>query len=363
MTVTAERRWGEGVEGVGLILFTGSRQLGFAETDGEGQATFDFVPFGVMGVSASMPAGFRPKDLAEGYVQTFRITFGGSESVAFTLLNESPGDLEVRVEDPEGEAIAGVQLQLFSSSGVVAEFESDSTGVRRFADLPFGDYGVRALPGLGYQVEGFTSEVDGLLVEGDWVERTTLLLDRCIGSIRIEALRESGDPVSGLAVTLYTPEGEVATVVTDGAGHADFPDLFCGDYGVRTPGRSGKTLVAPAAGFLDGLVVEHRDERLARFTFRPCEAVIRVQVEDEAGTPVPGAVLALYDRDGSLGQGASDLSGIFIFEGVPCGDDRAVDVEPPAGFSVPNERGRRYVDGLALGEGDAIQIRFTLDRE
>ncbi|TVR60361.1 MAG: carboxypeptidase regulatory-like domain-containing protein [Gemmatimonadales bacterium] len=268
MTVTAERRWGAGVEGVGLILFTGTRHLGFAETDGEGQARFDFVPFGVMGVSASMPEGFRPKDPVGGDTRTFRIGYGGSDSVTFTVLREAPGDLEVRVEDPQGAAVEGVRLELFAPDGVVAAFESDATGERRFSDLPFGEYGVRALPGPGYQVEGAIAEVDGLVVEGDWLERTILVLERCIGSIRVETVRDDGASLADVPVTLYTSDGEVDTARTDGAGVAAFPGLFCGDYGVRTAGRAGYALVTPATGFVDGLLVGHQEERIARFTFR-----------------------------------------------------------------------------------------------
>ena len=358
--VVAVRRSEEPVPGVRLVLFTGTRHLGFESTGEDGRALFDFVPAGSLGVYATPPAGYRPLDLEHGYVHTFGFEEGEKLLVAFTYLKIGPGSVTAEVRDAVGKPLEGVRLELFSPVRLVAAATSGSVGTHTFSAVPFGEYGVRALPGRGYTVPSGMVTRSGLLVEEGVEELALFTLERCRGSVRVLTVAEAGDPVRGAPVTLYEATGHVAVSSTGQSGERIFPMLPCGDYGVRVAPVAGYRLLSPAAGYVDGLVLGNEAVREARFTFATCRGTIRVLVVDDLGAPVSDAELILYQPGAVVAQVRSGPSGRFDFGDLPCRLDYAVKVTPPGGYAVTEGRGSSYLDGITVETGSAVQITFRL---
>lgn len=358
--VVAHRRSGEGVPGVGLVLYTGTRQLDFGATDSQGRARFDYVPFGNLGVFATPPDGYRPLSFATGYVSTFPMDEGERQEVSFTYLKFGPGSVAARVTDTDGTPLEGIPLHLYSPSEVVQEGETDASGELRFVDVPFGHYGVRAELRRGFTVPRVFR--DGLIVEDGVEERAEFILQRCVGQIRVRATVEPGGaPLAGVGATLYEFTGPVEGDFTDASGEYVFDELPCTNYGVRTDPILGYERVNPPSGIIDRLVLTtNGQERLAHFTFRACRGSIVVRVVDQAGAPVANAQLIFYTWQGILQVVSTGADGGHTFADIPCGEDYAVMVRPPEGYTVVEGKGSSYFDGLTVKAGDAYQFTFSL---
>jgi hypothetical protein len=181
--VVAETRSGEGVPGMDLLLFMGTRQLEVARTTHDGRHLFRFVPHGNVGLFAIPPGGHHhldPRFTSEPY--TFTVREGDRRSLSFTLLRQGSGSVEVRAEDPAGEPIEGVRLHL-SRVGppglepLELEAETDGSGEHSFEDVPFGFYEATVLAGEGYLVPDPPTQ-DGIIVDDGSTERVELTLER-----------------------------------------------------------------------------------------------------------------------------------------------------------------------------------------
>lgn len=359
--VATERRSGAPIPNVDLVLFSGTRHAGFGTTDQDGRHVFELVVEGPRGVTATIPAGYRPTDLSgdRHRTVTFRMEEGGSESVAFTFLKEGPGSVEVRVLDEDEEPVAGVPLQLYSPDGLEGEGETDEEGGHTFSGVPFGRYGVRALPGRGFVLPGGEVFEQDLIVEEDWVEPVGLTVERCMGTVRVRAADVGGAPVSGVPFILYEFTGVADRGRTGEDGVAAFDEVPCGGYGVRPGPLEGYRVVRPASGFVDGLLLEHESALTAEFTLAACRGTIGGRVVDEDGAPVEGVRLELYRFDGLVEAAETDAGGVHDFTGIPCGD-YGLRVRPPEGYEVEPGRGSSFFDGIGLDAGDEQRFTFTL---
>lgn len=355
--VRTQRRSGEPVSGVDLILYTGTRVLGKTTSRTDGTAQFRYVPAGVMGVQAFPPEAYRPLDLRSGWTETFAMKEGEERPVAFTYLKFGPGTLIVRTEDPEGSPLEGVRLEVFSPDRLVAAFNSGPAGERTFSDLPFGVYGVRALPGRGYQVPGGIKLVEGFIIEDGWTETAHVVLERCLGTIRAVSTEPDGQPLAGIDVTLFESAGDLAAGETDEGGEYDFSDLYCGNYGVRAGILPEYRLISPPTRYVDGLVLGHEQEIEARFTYARCLGAIAVAALDQIGDPVPGLPLLLYSSEGPVAEDVTNSQGRHRFAELPCGNyGIRVGTLPGYRLSTP---AAGYVDGLELDYQQELEARFT----
>jgi hypothetical protein len=174
--VVATTRSGAPAEGVDLVLYTGTRLLGYRITGADGTARFDFVPDGALGVSVSSGL-YRPENPSATYTE-FRLSEGGAHTVRFTLLG--PGALRVRVVDASNAPALGLRVQVYESTGTVAEGVVEGPEPLLFPRLGIGEYGVRALPGgpCTLPPDGFVYS-DGHVVEEEAVTDVTLLIADC----------------------------------------------------------------------------------------------------------------------------------------------------------------------------------------
>src|SRR5690606_29895020 len=114
---------------------------------------------------------------------------------------------------------------------------------------------------------GSLAIADDLLIDEGHEERVTFVMDRCAGDLRARAVDGVGVPIVGLRVRLYTWAGVADSVVTDAAGHADFQDIDCGEYGVDVTGAPGVEPIAPPTPATDGLVVSESARREIELVF------------------------------------------------------------------------------------------------
>lgn len=359
------RRNGEPAPGVRVVLYTWSHHLAYGETGADGRHTFDFVPPGDYGVRAVPEEPFVTfTGFASVSEDGVEIEKGGREEVTFTLLKRGPGTVRVRVEDEGGAPVPGTEVFVYAYDGVAAEGVTGPNGEHEFAEVPFGDYGVRIEPALGYVAEPGpgTSFVDGIRVDEGSLDVLDFTVARCTGRIRVRVADPSGEPVAGVRLSLYTFRGQVAEAVTDASGAAEFPEAPCANLGVSLQPGPGYTF-APGRGssFVDDLAIERGTEREISFVVTPCAGRIRARVVDADGSPVAGAGLVLYDSRGDLAEGETGADGRFAFDPAPCGD-LGMRVVPPAGYRVEEGRGSSFFDALRVEAGSDRSVEFVLSR-
>lgn len=87
---------------------------------------------------------------------------------------------------------------------------------------------------------------------------------------------------------------------------------------------------------------------------------IRVSMVDQAGDPVPGALLTLYTGKGHQGFGRTDGSGNHVFEFVPLGSYGIEAGAPPGYRFTPGPTEHRFT---SIEEGGEAVVEFVLERE
>jgi hypothetical protein len=358
--VQATRRSGEPVPGVKVVLYTYNRHLAYGVTGSGGSYTFDFVPFGEYGVGVVPPDGYEVL-AGKNDVVGIEITRGAQKTVPFTILKHGNGTIHVRAEEPSGQPVPGVALTLYSHRGTVAEGVADSEGRYSFQQVPFGQYGVRAGPLVGYTL--VTRFVDGIDVEDGSEETVTLTLERCDASIRVLTADRTGNGISGVPLVLYTSQGPVLEGTTDERGAHEFLQVACGvQYGVRVELPPGLVVEGGGRSFVDGIEVSHGSEETVSFRLEPCYGSLSVQVADRAGGPVPDADLVLYTSRGLVAEGSTDAQGQYAFAELPC-DQYGVRVTPPTGYVAQSGSGTSYVDGIDIGNGTQKTARLVVDKQ
>lgn len=361
-----ERRDGSPVPGVPLTLYRGERHVDYGETGDDGWHVFEYVPMGSHGVYAHPPSGYLALDEIGGYAVTFRAEEGSRDTVRFTYLKIGDGAVAVRAVDTAGEPLAGVYVQLYTHTGVIDTGTTDATGTHVFDPVPFGGHGVFATAPIGYRVaEGggsFTWQ-DGLLIDEGWTESVQFTFEPCVGTLRVVARDQNGQPAQGLRLLLYTWRGPVAEAVTGADGVHRFAEVGCGEYGVRrleSIGYSGAE--GPGGRYVDGILVNHGDAREVAFSVERCSGRVRANVVDGAGNPVAGAALTLYTAFEVVDEAQTGASGEHVFDPVGCFGDYGIKVTPPSGYTVSQGRGSSHFDGFSLSQGEELGFTFVLTR-
>lgn len=169
---------GNGVPGLDLTLYSGTRHLGYATTDSFGSAFFDFVPEGPTGVSVRPDSIFRPARHPEGYYQTFRMVEGGGIRLTFEFV-DTRGVIQVRVEDASGTPLVAQTVELYNASEALERAGTDAAGEVVFDRLPRGDYGVRVVASPTCNLPPGGAYRDGLVVETGNRFNVVIVLEEC----------------------------------------------------------------------------------------------------------------------------------------------------------------------------------------
>jgi hypothetical protein len=155
---------GQGVQDVPLVLYTGTRHLDYRKTDSMGASRFEFVPEGDIGVSSAPTRYFYAAEHPDGYYRTFRVEEGDTVYVEFHY-EDARSSIQVSVLDQEAVPVSGLEVELYTSTGVVDRVTLPESGSVLFSELTPADYGVRVL-GSGFcplSPDGFVYR-DGLIV-------------------------------------------------------------------------------------------------------------------------------------------------------------------------------------------------------
>ncbi len=362
--VLVARRSGVGVPGVELTLYTGTRHLGYGITNDEGRFVFGFVPAGQIAVLADPPEGFRPVDLANGFIESVTLSEGATASFEFTYLKEGTGSVAVRVTEDSGKAIPGVRLQLNTGAGAVATGMTGSTGEHTFDALPLDHYSVFAFPSgsLFFRDGSPLGIVDGLLIDDGHREVVEFTLSRCLGGLRVHVVDTTGSAITDLLLRVYTWEGTVSEGRTNEQGIFEWLAFDCGDYGLEVEQLPGITPVGNAGWTVDGILVGEGELQTVQMTFARCLGRFGAHVVDQFGAPVPDARIVLYTSRGFVGDGSTDGDGRFDSGSIPCHGEYGIAVVPPDGYSVETGRGQSYFDGFNVAEGDFHTVTFTVQR-
>ncbi len=370
ITVEAQRLDGDPVPDAPVLVYIGARPMAYGLTGADGLTAFRFLPKNAYGVYADPPEGYvRPETLLGGrttaYIDGLALDEGEHRTVSFTYLKVGDGSVTVAVTEPDGTPIEGVRTELFDPHSVVSIDTTDASGLARFQDVPFGVWGVRARSPQGYfdtlAVEEYQ---DRILVEDGTDEQVGLHFERCEGTIRASVRDGAGAPVVGYPLEVFDGSGSTTEGLTADDGVGVFPRTSCGEYGVRLRVLPPWEFIeGRGTSFVDGLRLHRGGERSVSFVVTRCVGSIRVRVEDQGGTAISGAGLVLYNAEGALAEGASDVRGEHIFDHVGCAQEVGVKVEPPPGYSVEQERGSSYFDGLMVEAGEEAVITFRLTAE
>lgn len=361
--VEVVRRSGEPVPGVDLVLYNWERHMAYGTTGAAGRYVFEFVPEGEFGVRAVPDGGYLPLDydIPSVFLDGVEVQKGGRAAVSFTLLKVGPGAVEVVVRHLTGEPIEGIPVEIYSYRGTFAKAKTDAAGRFVFQEVPFGSYGVRAIPPKGFVPSVGESYLDGLIVDEGSRDTVSFALERCLGTVRVRVVDDRGRPAHDVGLSLYEYRGEIARGETGADGAHQFREVPCGNYGVAiiptpgfvpTPGRGGS--------YVDDLEIDPRTELAVAFTVTACTGRMRVRVVDSEGQPVSGAVVTLYSFRGEISSTTTGADGALELE-APCGD-LGVKVSPPSGYSVPEGRGSSFFDGLQISEGGERAVSFVLRR-
>jgi len=140
--VAATTRSGAPAPAVHLILYSGTRHLGFAETGPNGRARFDFVPEGSLGVSASPAWFYGVEDPPTPYYVEFGMLEGEARTIEFSFIG--PGALSVEAVLASGEPAMGHEVEVYDLHGSFAREVVTGPEALLFAPLqPGAAYGVR----------------------------------------------------------------------------------------------------------------------------------------------------------------------------------------------------------------------------
>jgi Carboxypeptidase regulatory-like domain len=182
------------------------------------------------------------------------------------------------------------------------------------------------------------------------------------GTIDVNTVRSNGDPVPGVQLLLYTGVRPMAYGTTGMDGKYLFRFVPRGEYGVKATPPDGYGLPAGTPDYVDRLDMAPGQHESVTFTYLPaCEGSIQAFVQDSTGAPVQGAGLTLYDAQSIITMATSDANGTYTFTGLTCTTQFGVSVQAPAGYSVVQQRGSSFFDGLSLTDGEVLTVTFILN--
>ena len=176
------------------------------------------------------------------------------------------------------------------------------------------------------------------------------------GTVEVFTEQESGQPVSGVHLVLYSGTRILDRGESDYAGHRVFQLVPFGHLGVAA--YSAGQGLSPEYQYITFRMREG-DHQEVGFTFVACDGSVSAQVFVDAGAPVEGAEVTLYSSQHVLEVGSTDPSGRHDFLDVPCGN-YGLKIQPPSGFTVAEGPGTSFFDGLVVENEGQVEVVFTI---
>jgi hypothetical protein len=270
----------------------------------------------------------------------------------------------------DGTPIPNAALTLYTGQRPMGYAVTDTLGRYTFVNVPEGLYGVRAEPPSGYaRLETLLSTtapsevVQNIRVMAqarDSARFTFLKVGP--GTVTAEVKEPDGSGVPDIALVLYGAGGVVRRSVTNAAGRFVFDAVPFGNYGVFAVRPSLYLDVGESSlPARDGLIIEDGSTQIASFAFAKCLGSIAVQLRDNTGQSVPGALLTLYAGSGVISNTPASASGTASFPDLRC-NEYGVRVSVPRGWTATEARGVTFADALRVRRGSALSAVLTLER-
>jgi len=277
----------------------------------------------------------------------------------------------VIVSTRRGEPIPGASLTLYTGQRPMGYAVTGADGRYVFNQVPQGNYGLFAVPPTGY------STVEDLIGGPSSIFRDKLIVaDDTLSPVRFTYLKEGpgtlvarvtqpdGTAIAGAAVTAYGPTTVNAAGTTDATGTVTFTNIPFGVHGLnvarpllyrdyRTPGDSLST-------YRDNLIVDAGSNDTTTFRLTRCGGTVRAIAVDGNGAPVPGVTAVFYTSTQQLAVLATGADGTVSYSQIPCVVQVGVMITPAAGYSAPNGRGFRFIDGITVTNGARVDVTFHL---
>ncbi|MGH7618532.1 MAG: MSCRAMM family protein [Gemmatimonadaceae bacterium] len=279
----------------------------------------------------------------------------------------------VVVMSRNGTPVPNANLALYTGQRPMGYAATAADGRFIFQDVPQGNYGVIITPPSGYDVIEHlihappSTYKDNLNVADDTLSPVRFtLLKRGPGSVTVHVAETGVGDIAGVPVTLYSPTDLLGKATTNSTGRVSFPSVPFGVYGVvieRPP--LFRDYVQPrdsVSSYQDDIVIDDGFSDTTSFFMRRCAGTMRAVLVDDSGAPVPATTVLFYSSDGQLSVGASGPSGIVQFSAAPCAVQLGMYITPGPGYTVPDGRGFRFIDGLTLTNGGNVQATFHLHK-
>ena len=267
----------------------------------------------------------------------------------------------------DGTPIPNASLTLYTGQRPMGYAVTDTLGRYTFVDVPEGLYGLRADPPSGYvRLETLLSTTaPSEVVQNIWVmaqnrdSARITFLKIGPGTVTAEVKEPDGSGVPDIALILYGAGGLVRRSVTNAAGRFVFDAVPFGNYGVFAVRPALYLDVGESAlPARDGLIIEDGSTQTASFAFAKCIGSIAVQVRDNTGQPVPGALLTFYAGAEVISNTPLSASGTASFPDLRC-NDYGVRLSVPRGWTAPEARGVSFADELRVRRGSALSVVLT----
>lgn len=279
------------------------------------------------------------------------------------------GDIIADLRTRQGAPIDDARLLLFRGNTQVEYVRTDARGRAVFRDVPRGTYGV--LVPLQGDIQGLSSlgtgRPDGNLavpitvVGGEQIPLEFTLLKMGTGVYEALVLDDEGLPIANVEIVTYTPDRFLESRVTNAKGRVRFEDIPFGPFGAYAivPDSVGGPGVPPInhqGMFFDAGHIEART-----YTMTRCRGTIRARLLDQADLPVPDYPVALFTATTYQRTVSTDAGGDALFTAVKC-NEYFVTAEARSGFSVTNERGQGFQDGLRVTLGATLTPTIRVRR-
>ncbi|HEX8430552.1 MAG TPA: hypothetical protein VF625_04660 [Longimicrobium sp.] len=188
------------------------------------------------------------------------------------------------------------------------------------------------------------------------------------GSLKVSAVDRSGAPVSGVSVTLFTPDYIVGEAETGEDGVARFDPVGSGEFAVRARVPQAFLLVvrrdtAYRAPIRDSVFtrvqVREGEETTLAIPLRPfCCGTLRVRAAYPSGAPVSRARVIVFSPAGVAGEGVTGNDGSLALNTIPEGEYALSVTAPDSAFYLTGRDSVAYRFRIAEGQDTTLTYRM-----
>ena len=182
------------------------------------------------------------------------------------------------------------------------------------------------------------------------------------GNVQVSVTTETGVPLPGVVVNLYTGQRPIEYAQTDAAGAYTFTNVPPGNYGVVATVPDSLANIGETFAYRDNLIVSPGARLSTAFTFARCTGSVVVSVLDATGEPAAGVPVTLYSTAGVVESVPTMTDGVRRFSAIRCGE-YGVRLGENAGYTLTEGRGSSFIDGARLTQANRdLAVSFRVNR-